>query len=132
MVDTPWRFKSKQALWKYMGIGLERRKSGNGPLRLRVPLRCSRTLWRGAANSAAAARDGNPFADQFRQAPGDGPIARVARGNVARSMAAAAMCGMWKSGGVRPAGGATRKNNRSASSGACAITRRCRADRAPW
>ena len=27
-VDTPWRFKSKAALWKYMGIGLERVPEG--------------------------------------------------------------------------------------------------------
>ena len=27
-VDTPWRFASKQALWRYLGIGLERRHSG--------------------------------------------------------------------------------------------------------
>ena len=30
-VDTPFRFKTKQELWKYMGIGLERRQSGEGP-----------------------------------------------------------------------------------------------------
>jgi transposase len=30
-LDTPWRFRSKGALWKYLGIGLERFRSGNGP-----------------------------------------------------------------------------------------------------
>jgi transposase len=102
VVDTPWRFKSKQALWKYMGIGLERRKSGSGPLRLRLPLRYNRLLKDvilGAAKSAAAAKDGNPFADQYQRHLAMGRSPRVARRNVARSMAAV-MWGMWKSGGA--------------------------------
>jgi transposase len=101
VVDTPFRFKSKQALWKYMGIGLERRRSGNGPLRLRVPARCNRLLKSvilGAAKSAIAS-EGNPFADQYRRWLGMGRSPRVARRNVARSMAAV-MWGMWKSGGA--------------------------------
>lgn len=99
VVDTPFRFRSKQALWKYMGIGLERRKSGNGPLKLRVPLRCNRLLKNvilGAAKSAAAS-GGNPFADQYQRWLGMNCSPRVARRNVARSMAAV-MWGMWKSG----------------------------------
>ena len=44
-LDTPFRFRTKQKLWKYMGIGLERRQSGKGRVALRVPRRrCSRTL----------------------------------------------------------------------------------------
>jgi transposase len=99
VVDTPFRFRTKQALWKYMGIGLERRKSGDGPLRLRVPLRCNRLLKNvilGAAKSAAAS-GGNPFADQYERWLGMNCSPRVARRNVARSMAAV-MWGMWKSG----------------------------------
>jgi transposase len=99
VIDTPFRFKTRQALWKYMGIGLERRKSGDGPLRLRVPRRCNRLLKSvilGAAKSAAASKD-NPFADQYRRHLGMGCSPRVARRNVARSMAAV-MWGMWKSG----------------------------------
>ncbi len=99
VVDTPFRFKSKQALWKYMGIGLERRKGGNGPPRLRVPPRCNRLLKNvilGAAKSAAAA-GGNPFADQYHRWLGMNCSPRIARRNVARSMAAV-MWGMWKSG----------------------------------
>jgi transposase len=114
VVDTPFRFKSRQALWKYMGIGLERRKSGNGPLRLRVPLRCNRLLKNvilGAAKSAVASKD-NPFADQYQRWLSMNCSPRVARRNVARSMAAV-MWGMWKSGsaydprlvGVRSAAG---------------------------
>src|SRR5207237_8183408 len=30
-MDTPWRFRSKAAMWKYLGIGLERKHSGKGP-----------------------------------------------------------------------------------------------------
>jgi transposase len=99
VLDTPFRFKSRQALWKYMGIGLERRKSGNGPLKLRVPLRCNRLLKNvilGAAKSAIASKD-NPFADQYERHLGMDCSPRVARRNVARSMAAV-MWGMWKSG----------------------------------
>lgn len=99
VLDTPFRFKSKRALWKYMGVGLERRRSGNGPLKLRVPLRCNRLLKNvilGAAKSAIASKD-NPFADQYRRWLGMNTSPRVARRNVARSMAAV-MWGMWKSG----------------------------------
>lgn len=99
VLDTPFRFKSKQALWKYMGIGLERRRSGNGPPKLRVPLRCNRLLKNvilGAARSAVASKD-NPFADQYHRWLGMNRSPRVARRNVARSMAAV-MWGMWKSG----------------------------------
>jgi transposase len=99
VLDTPFRFKSKQALWKYLGIGLERRRSGNGPLKLRVPLRCNRLLKNvilGAAKSAIASKD-NPFADQYQRWLGMNASPRVARRNVARSMAAV-MWGMWKSG----------------------------------
>jgi transposase len=117
VVDTPFRFRSKQALWKYLGIGLERRKSGNGPVQLRVPRRCNRLLKSvilGAARSAIASKD-NPFADQYERWLGMNCSPRVARRNVARSMAAV-MWGMWKSGsaydptkvGVAPcAGGLT-------------------------
>lgn len=99
VVDTPFRFKSKQALWKYLGIGLERRRSGSGPLKLRVPLRCNRLLKNvilGAAKSAIASKD-NPFADQYQRHLSMNCSPRVARRNVARSMAAV-MWGMWKSG----------------------------------
>src|SRR5687767_10612325 len=37
-IDTPWRFGSKQALWKYMGIGLVRERSGEGREYLHVEL----------------------------------------------------------------------------------------------
>lgn len=98
-VDTPWRFRSKQALWKYMGIGLERRRSGKGKSlnRLGVPVRYNRPLKYailGAAKSAVAAGN-NPFADQHERWLHDGRSPHIARRNVARSLSGV-MWGMWK------------------------------------
>lgn len=100
-VDTPWRFKSKSALWKYLGIGLVRRRSGAGHEQLHVPWAVNRTLKYailGAATSAIAAGN-NPFADQYERWIHDGLTPRIARRNVARSQAAV-MWGMWKTGSV--------------------------------
>lgn len=98
-VDTPWRFKSKQALWKYLGIGLERRHSGAGAEHVRVARRVNRPLKStilGAAKSALASKS-HPFADAFERWVRNGVTPRNARRNVARSQAAV-MGGMWKSG----------------------------------
>lgn len=100
-VDTPWRFATKQALWKYLGIGLERQHSGTGPVQLRVPWYVNRTLKYtilGAAMSAVAPGK-NPFADQHERWTRQGISPRNARRNVARSLAAT-LWGMWKTGGV--------------------------------
>jgi transposase len=100
-LDTPWRFASKQALWRYLGIGLERRRSGNGFERLRVPLRVNKLLKAtilGAARSAIIQKE-NPFADQYHRGVERGLSARLARRNAARSLAAV-LWGMWKSGNV--------------------------------
>jgi len=98
-VDTPFRFKSKEKLWKYMGIGLERRQSGEGCGRLQTPRRCSfplKNVVLGAARSAIASKD-NVFADQYQRWLNDGLSPRMARRNLARSLAMV-MWGMWKSG----------------------------------
>jgi transposase len=98
-IDTPWRFKSKSALCKYMGIGLERYRSGSGPGQLRVARQANRALKNmilGAAKSAVAA-GGNPFADQYERWIDQGISPRNARRNVARSQAAT-LWGMWKTG----------------------------------
>lgn len=98
-LDTPWRFKSKSALWKYMGIGLERYRSGSKPGQLHVVRRSNRALKNvilGAAMSAAAF-GGNSFADQYERWLDEGISPRNARRNVARSQAAT-MWGMWKTG----------------------------------
>src|SRR6266850_2662968 len=62
-LDTPWRFRSPKALWKYLGIGLERHRGGNGPEWLGVPWRVNRSLKStilGAARSAIV-QGHNPF-----------------------------------------------------------------------
>ena len=105
-LDTPWRFRNKSALWKYLGIGLERRRSGSGAERLRVPQAVNRPLKStilGAAKSAVAQGE-NPFADQYRRWLEQGLSPKLARRNVARSLAAT-LWGLWKNGSVyRPVG----------------------------
>lgn len=98
-LDTPWRYRSKSALWKYLGIGLERQRSGNGPEHLGVPLRAHRLLKGtilGAARSAVAAGN-NPFADLHGRWIQRGLTPKLARRNVARALAAT-LWGLWKSG----------------------------------
>jgi transposase len=100
-LDTPWRFASKQALWKYLGIGLERSRSGNGPERLHVPVQVNRQLKSmilGAAKSAVT-QGKNPFADQHRRWMEQGLSPKLARRNVARSLSAT-LWGLWKNGTV--------------------------------
>jgi len=101
-LDTPWRLKSKSALWKYLGIGLERRTSGTGPVRLRTARNANRSLKNmilGAAESAVRMKDGNPFSQQYRRYLDRGLSPKNARRSVARSQAAV-LWGMWKSGDV--------------------------------
>jgi transposase len=98
-IDTPWRFPSKSALWRYCGVGLERRHSGQGPVRTRLSHRGNRQLKNvlmGAAKSAIAQSD-NPFADKFQSWMIAGGKIPPARRNVARALAAT-LWGMWKSG----------------------------------
>lgn len=98
-VDTPWRFRSKSALWRYCGVGLERRHSGNAPVRTRLSKRGNRQLKNvlmGAAKSAIAQSD-NPFADKFQSWMMEGGKISPARRNVARALATT-LWGMWKTG----------------------------------
>jgi transposase len=101
-VDTPWRFRSKQALWRYMGIGLQRRHSGQGTVAVSVPpgvevCRPLKGMILGAAKSALAGE--NPFAERYKEWRHAGVTPRNARRNVARSQAAT-LWGMWKNGSV--------------------------------
>lgn len=99
-VDTPWRFASKEALWKYCGIGLERRHSGQGAMGVRVVRgsnKCLKTTVLGGARTAIR-QARNPFADLYQQWTQEGGISIPnARRNVARSQVAT-MWGMWKNG----------------------------------
>jgi transposase len=97
VIDTPWRFESKSALWKYMGIGIERRQSGQGRERLRITPQCNHPLKAmilGAAITAISRGD-NPFAAQYERWLSEGISAPNARRNVARSLAST-LWGMWK------------------------------------
>jgi transposase len=97
-VDTPERFAKKSALWRYCGIGLERRHSGSGPTRTQLCIRGNRRLKNvliGAAKTAIEGHD-NPFRDKYRhwhQEEGLGP--REARRNVARALTAT-LWSLWK------------------------------------
>jgi len=98
-LDTPWRFRSKAALWKYLGIGLLRRRSGKGPEYLGVPEQTHRLLKGtilGAALSAVVSGN-NPFADLYGRWLAQGLSSKLARRNVAR-VQAATLWGMWKNG----------------------------------
>jgi transposase len=98
-VDTPWRFRKKSALWKYLGIGLERRHSGKGPMQVHVVQSCNRALKAMILGAAQSAIDqaNNRFFDQYVQWTEGGLSSRNARRNVARSMAAT-LWGIWKNG----------------------------------
>jgi transposase len=99
LIDTPHRFRGKSALWRYCGIGLERRHSGNGPVRTRVTRQGHRRLkdvLLGAAKSAVAQAD-NAFADKHRAWKEEGLHPANARRNVARAIAST-MWSLWKTG----------------------------------
>jgi transposase len=97
-LDTPFRFKSKSALWKYVGIGLRREKSGGGSEFLCVEQSCNRLLRCmviGAAQRAIEQKN-NVFARRYARWIAAGLSRRNARRNVARDQVTA-IWGMWKS-----------------------------------
>jgi transposase len=103
-LDTPWRFKKKNKLWKYCGVGLQRSASGTDkkgrskPARLKLPWAVNRTLKNavlGAALTAINQKD-NGFKDYYERILQNGMIASNARHSVARKMLTV-MWGMWKS-----------------------------------
>jgi len=102
-LDTPWRFKKKNKLWKYCGVGLQRSTSGTDkkgkpkPARLRLPWAVNRALKNavlGAALSAIRQKD-NAFRDYYERMIQDGMITSNARHAMARKMLTV-MWGMWK------------------------------------
>lgn len=99
LIDTPFRFRKKSALWRYMGIGLQRRGSGNGKELVKTSPACNhhlKDIILSAAHDAARMRKDNPFQQHYRRCIEHGWMPRVARRTIARSMAAT-MWGMWKS-----------------------------------
>jgi transposase len=103
-IDTPWRFKKKNKLWKYCGVGLERVTSGTDkkgrprPAKLQLPWACNRVLKNvilGAAISAIRQKK-NAFASDYERMVSNGMIQSNARHTVARKLLTA-MWGLWKS-----------------------------------
>lgn len=98
-IDTPERFRSKTALWKYCGIGLERRRSGVGRTKVKLARGANRALKNvllGAAMSAAAQQE-SPFADKYRYWMEAGKHPAIARRNTARCLAVT-LWSLWKNG----------------------------------
>jgi transposase len=102
-MDTPWRFRQKNRLWKYCGVGLQRSTSGTDkrgrpkPARLQLPWAVNRTLKNavlGAALSAINQKD-NAFKNYYERMVQNGVITSNARHSVARKMLTV-MWGMWK------------------------------------
>jgi transposase len=102
-LDTPWRFRKKNKLWKYCGVGLQRTTSGTDkkgkpkPARLQLPWAVNRTLKNavlGAATSAINQKN-NLFKDYYERMLADGVMPSNARHAVARKLLTA-MWAMWK------------------------------------
>lgn len=99
-IDTPWRFRSKEALARYCGIGLERRHSGSGPTKVRLGKQANRQLkgvLMGAAKSTLRQSD-SPFAAKYRTWIEEGLSIPHARRNVARAIGTT-LWSLWKHGG---------------------------------
>ena len=98
-LDTPWRFKSKRRLWKYMGIGLAREHSGNGYTRVHVDNSSNRALKDvivGAAETVIMHKSGELYR-RYEYWRAEGQTYKNARRNVARDIAATCWA-MWKTG----------------------------------
>ena len=102
-IDTPWRFRNKSALFKYMGIGLERRTSGAAQPWVHVvpSARVCRPLKNMILAAAATVIlfKQQPFYQDYRRWCDDGLTLRNARRNLARRLAGV-MWGMLKNGDV--------------------------------
>lgn len=102
-LDTPWRFKQKNRLWKYCGVGLQRTTSGTDkkgkskPARLQLPWAVNRTLKNAILGAAISAinQNNNVFRDYYERMVRDGVIGSNARHAVARKLLTV-MWGMWK------------------------------------
>ncbi len=103
-LDTPWRFRRKNKLWKYCGVGLSRDSSGRDadgrPKGGKLRIACFsnkrlKDVIMGAATSATTWRD-NAFGRYYERMTGSGMAAAKARHSVARKMATV-LWGIWKS-----------------------------------
>jgi len=102
-LDTPWRFKKKNKLWKYCGIGLQRTASGKDrkgrpkPAILEMPLASNRVLKNAIMGAALTAinQKQNAFKTDYERMVRDGVVPSNARHTVARKLLTV-MWGMWK------------------------------------
>lgn len=102
-LDTPWRFKKKNKLWKYCGVGLQRTTSGtdkNGkpkPARLQLPWAANRILKNAILGAALTAinQKHNAFKADYERMVKNGIIPSNARHTVARKLLTV-MWGIWK------------------------------------
>jgi len=102
-LDTPWRFRKKNKLWKYCGIGLQRTTSGKDkkgrpkPAMLQLPWAANRVLKNailGAALTAINSKE-NAFKTDYERMVQNGVVPSNARHTVARTLLTV-MWGMWK------------------------------------
>jgi transposase len=102
-LDTPWRFKRKNKLWKYCGIGLQRTASGTDkkgkpkPARLQLPWAANRILKNAILGAALTAinQKQNSFKADYERMVRNGIMPSNARHTVARTLLTV-MWGMWK------------------------------------
>ena len=102
-LDTPWRFKQKNKLWKYCGVGLQRITSGTDkkgrpkPARLQLPWAVNRTVKTATIGAAISAinQKNNVFKEYYERMVKDGVIPSNARHAVARKLLTV-IWGMWK------------------------------------
>lgn len=101
IVDTPYRFSRVQKLWRYGGLGLERKQSGDPHRERKRPgIRYNRRLKavaKGAAERALANQDGNPFEVVYRRLLQKGVKEPLARLTVSRKILSVPW-GIWKTG----------------------------------
>ncbi|MDH4240461.1 MAG: transposase [Phycisphaerae bacterium] len=98
-LETPWRFKKKNRLWKYCDVGLQRTTRGTDkkgrpkPARLQLPWAVNRTLKNAVLGDAIRAINGkdNVFKDYYERMVQDGIITGNARHAVARKL----LCVIW-------------------------------------
>lgn len=102
-LDTPWRFKKKNKLWKYCGVGLQRTASGTDkkgkpkPAVLKSCRAVNRTLKNAVLGAALSAinQKRNSFKKDYERMLGDGIIPSNARHTSARKLLTV-MWGIWK------------------------------------
>jgi transposase len=105
-LDTPWRFKRKNKLWKYCGVGLQRTASGTDkkgkpkPALLQLPRATNRILKNAVLGAALSAinQKQNTFRKDYERMVRNGLIPCNARHTVARKLLSV-MWGMWKING---------------------------------